>query len=68
MKMNSAELDHMDKKQVIEQITELMDTYCIDCFLKKHFRKEFGKTYAHSFCINQCTVGQKIKEFGSQLL
>lgn len=57
----------MDKKQVLEQLTELMDTYCVDCFLKKHFRKEYGKASAHSFCINQCTVGQKIKKIGDKL-
>ncbi|WLR43684.1 zinc-finger domain-containing protein [Bacillus carboniphilus] len=57
----------MEKKQVIETVTKLMDDYCTDCFLKKHFKKEFGKTYAHSFCINKCTVGQKVKHYGSYL-
>lgn len=57
----------MEKKQVLEKITELMDTYCVDCLLKKHFRKEYGKTFAHSFCINQCTVGEKIKKIGEKL-
>jgi len=57
----------MKKKQVLEKITELMDTYCVDCLLKKHFRKEYGKTYAHSFCINQCTVGEQIKKIGQKL-
>lgn len=52
---------------IIEKVTELMDTYCVNCFLKAHFRKEYGKTYAHSFCINKCTVGEKIKKLGSQL-
>ncbi|WP_343031348.1 zinc-finger domain-containing protein [Metabacillus lacus] len=49
------------------KITCMMDTYCEDCFLKKHFRKEKGKNFAHSFCINQCTVGQEIRDTGKQL-
>ncbi|WP_243385893.1 zinc-finger domain-containing protein [Bacillus kexueae] len=57
----------MNKKEVYEQITELMDEYCTECLLKQHFRKEYGKTYAHSFCINQCTVGQQIKKIGEKL-
>ncbi|MEC0612932.1 zinc-finger domain-containing protein, partial [Bacillus spizizenii] len=31
------------------------------------FRKEFGKTYAHPFCINKCTVGEKLKAYGDVL-
>ncbi|MEH7689888.1 zinc-finger domain-containing protein, partial [Bacillus velezensis] len=46
----------MDKKSIYKELTELQDEYCKDCFVKKHFRKEFGKNHAHSFCINQCTV------------
>ncbi|MCC9087516.1 zinc-finger domain-containing protein [Bacillus sp. A015] len=58
----------MDKKTAVKELTDLQDTYCSDCFIKKHFRKEFGKKYAHSFCIQQCTVGEKIKEYGNALL
>ncbi|MCL6796535.1 zinc-finger domain-containing protein [Bacillus altitudinis] len=58
----------MDKKTAVKELTDLQDTYCSDCLIKKHFRKEFGKTYAHSFCIQQCTVGEKIKQYGNELL
>ncbi|QGQ46608.1 zinc-finger domain-containing protein [Metabacillus sediminilitoris] len=57
----------MSKKQTFQEINEILDTFCVDCLLKKHFRQEHGKRYAHSFCINQCTVGQKIKEMGEKL-
>ncbi|MEK4397989.1 zinc-finger domain-containing protein [Bacillus sp. FSL K6-2860] len=58
----------MDKKTAVQELTDLQDTYCSDCLIKKHFRKEFGKKYAHSFFIQQCTVGEKIKEYGQTLL
>lgn len=57
----------MDRKQVFAEVGGLLDTYCQDCFLKAHFRKENGKKYALSFCINKCTIGQKLKEYGSNL-
>ncbi|USK32236.1 zinc-finger domain-containing protein [Bacillus sp. F19] len=57
----------MEKKQVVCEIDQLLDAYCTDCLLKKLFRKEYGKKVAHSFCIEECTVGQKIKEYGKKL-
>lgn len=56
----------LDKKAIYKELTELQDEYCKDCFIKQ-FRKEFGKTYAHSFCINKCTVGEKLKSYGDVL-
>ncbi|AZB43272.1 zinc-finger domain-containing protein [Bacillus sp. FJAT-42376] len=56
-----------NRKQKLDEIGELLDTYCVDCLLKQHFRKEYGKTHAHSFCISQCTVGLKLKELGEKL-
>ena len=58
----------MDKKTAVKELTDLQDTYFSDFFIKKHFRNEFVKKYAHSFCIQQCTVGEKIKEYGNALL
>lgn len=57
----------MKKKEIYKEITELNDTYCQDCFVKKHFRKEYGKAVAHSFCITKCTVGEKLKDYGRML-
>ncbi|WP_084781797.1 zinc-finger domain-containing protein [Bacillus niameyensis] len=42
--------------------------YCEDCFLHEHLKKEYSKTYAHRFCIKQCTVGQELKAMGEGLL
>ncbi|MBD1381627.1 zinc-finger domain-containing protein [Metabacillus arenae] len=57
----------MSKRNAFHEVGELLDTYCVDCLLKQHFRKEYGKNYAHSFCIKKCTVGQKIKKVGEKL-
>ncbi|OQP16050.1 zinc-finger domain-containing protein, partial [Geobacillus zalihae] len=35
---------------------------------KSTFRKEYGKTYAQSFCIQQCTVGEQMRQYGEMLL
>ncbi|MCM3588746.1 zinc-finger domain-containing protein [Mesobacillus maritimus] len=45
-----------------------MNTYCNECFLKKQLKKDYGKRYAHQFCINNCTVGEQIKVCGEKLL
>ncbi|KPL59836.1 zinc-finger domain-containing protein [Rossellomorea vietnamensis] len=57
----------MNRKEVVDKVDELIDTYCKDCFLKAHFRKEYGKTYAHRFCIGQCTIGEQIRHYGKCL-
>ncbi|TXC93218.1 zinc-finger domain-containing protein [Metabacillus litoralis] len=57
----------MSKKQTLQELSEIIDTYCVDCLVKKHLREESGKRFAHSFCINQCTVGLKIKNVGKKL-
>jgi hypothetical protein len=57
----------LDRKQLITEVNDLLEMYCEGCFLNSHFRKEQGKKYAQSFCIKQCTVGQKLKEYGKKL-
>lgn len=42
--------------------------YCDGCFLKSTFRKEYGKTYAQAFCIQRCTVGEQMRQYGEMLL
>lgn len=56
------------RKEILDKLNELHQTYCEGCFLKSTFRKEYGKTYAQSFCINQCTVGEKMRQYGAMLL
>jgi Zinc-finger len=58
----------MDRKHILMEVGEILDKYCNGCFIKSCFRKEFGKNYAQSFCINKCTVGQKLQEYGKKLL
>ena len=56
------------RKEILEQIAQLEAMYCDGCFLKSTFRKEYGKTYAQSFCIQQCTVGEQMRQYGEMLL
>ncbi|MEQ2528586.1 zinc-finger domain-containing protein [Robertmurraya yapensis] len=57
----------MNRKQVLMEVEEMLNSYCKGCFLHKYHKKEIGRTYAHKFCISQCTVGQKIKMIGDKL-
>ncbi|XXM74243.1 zinc-finger domain-containing protein [Lysinibacillus sphaericus] len=57
----------MDRRQAVDKVDELIDTYCRDCLLKAYFRKESGKARAHRFCIKECTVGQEIRHYGEKL-
>jgi hypothetical protein len=57
----------VNRKQIISEVHNLLEAYCEGCFLNRHFRKEYGKRYAQSFCIKKCTVGEKLKEYGKML-
>ncbi|KIL44148.1 zinc-finger domain-containing protein [Jeotgalibacillus soli] len=57
----------MERRKVIDEVEELLNTYCKDCLVKKQLRADYGKTHAHSFCIQQCTVGEKIQKYGKYL-
>ncbi|AXM90421.1 zinc-finger domain-containing protein [Anoxybacillus ayderensis] len=58
----------MNRKDVLLRLNELFDTYCEGCFVNRTFRKECGKSYAQSFCIQTCTVGKKIQQYGQLLV
>ncbi|MFK2824153.1 zinc-finger domain-containing protein [Bacillus sp. B190/17] len=58
----------MERKQLMAEMGEILDTYCEDCLLKAVFRKEKGKAFAHKFCITKCTVGEQLRKCGEQLL
>ena len=58
----------MDKVSVMKEIDELTDTYCTDCLVIRDLRKKRGKTGAHRFCIEQCTVGEQLQFLGKELL
>ncbi|WP_084221787.1 MULTISPECIES: zinc-finger domain-containing protein [Mesobacillus] len=57
----------MTRNEILVEVETLLTTYCNGCFLKKYHRQEQGKTFAHRFCITECTVGEKIKKCGQKL-
>ncbi|MFC5559210.1 zinc-finger domain-containing protein [Ureibacillus thermophilus] len=58
----------MNKSAVIKDIDELIDTYCIDCPIKRDLRQTRGKAGAHRFCIEQCSIGEQLQFLGNELL
>ncbi|USK58562.1 zinc-finger domain-containing protein [Peribacillus asahii] len=56
----------MNRKKIYEEVEEML-SFCEGCFVQKHFRKENGRTFAHQFCLSQCTVGEKLKKLGQEL-
>lgn len=57
----------MKKVSIINEIDEMLTTYCDGCFVKAQLRKDEGKTAAHRFCISECTVGTQLKFLGQEL-
>ncbi|WP_367590106.1 zinc-finger domain-containing protein [Heyndrickxia ginsengihumi] len=39
----------MERKQLLQEVNELLSTYCDGCFLKTYFRKEYGKKMLINF-------------------
>lgn len=57
----------MNKVSIINEIDEMLNTYCEGCFVKRQIRKDQGKTAAHRFCISDCTVGSQLQFLGNEL-
>ncbi|MFC5588209.1 zinc-finger domain-containing protein [Sporosarcina soli] len=57
----------MNKTNVMNEITEILDVYCEECFVKRQLSKEKGKTGAHRFCITTCTIGEQLQFLGQEL-
>ncbi|WP_409301275.1 zinc-finger domain-containing protein [Peribacillus sp. SCS-155] len=57
----------MDRKLILTEVEQVLEEYCKDCFVYSTLRKENGRSFAHKFCIRQCTVGERIKEIGMKL-
>ncbi|CAD2075528.1 zinc-finger domain-containing protein [Phocicoccus pinnipedialis] len=53
--------------EVLKKITTLETRFCKNCPLKEFNRDKYSKTYAHHFCINECSVGITIKSHGNNL-
>lgn len=60
-------MNEIERKRLIQEAESLMEQYCDGCFLYKTLRSEKGRRIAHKFCIDQCTIGEKLKEYGNQL-
>jgi hypothetical protein len=58
----------MNKNTVIKDIDEITDTYCNDCPIKRDLRNSRGKSGAHRFCIEHCSVGAHLQFLGNELL
>ncbi|NMD72462.1 zinc-finger domain-containing protein [Bacillus sp. DNRA2] len=57
----------MMRKQLFQEVEQLMKHYCDGCFLHEHIKTNQGRRKAHRFCIKECTVGEKIKSYGNRL-
>lgn len=57
----------MKKVSIINEIDEMLTTYCEGCFVRVQLRKDEGKTAAHRFCISSCTVGTQLQFLGNEL-
>ncbi|MBF1992191.1 zinc-finger domain-containing protein [Staphylococcus schleiferi] len=55
------------KKNAIAEIDQLSQQYCEQCLVKSYIRKVKGKTQAHHFCINECSIGKQIRQLGNEL-
>jgi hypothetical protein len=60
-------MEQLNKRTVISDIDEMLETYCDGCFIKRELRSNGGKTMAHRFCISSCTVGEQLQFLGEEL-
>lgn len=60
-------MENASRKELLSHVEALMVHYCEGCFLHHHFKMEGGRRLAHRFCISQCTIGEKIQEYGKNL-
>ncbi|MGN7476396.1 zinc-finger domain-containing protein [Solibacillus silvestris] len=58
----------MNKVDVMKDIDQLTDTYCVDCLVIRDLRKTRGKQGAHRFCIESCTVGEQLQFLGEEIM
>jgi hypothetical protein len=60
-------MKNSERRELLSHVENLMGEYCDGCFLHQHLKKEGGRRLAHRFCISQCTVGEKLQEYGKKL-
>ncbi|WP_342432048.1 zinc-finger domain-containing protein [Neobacillus sp. FSL H8-0543] len=61
-------MKNFNRKELFTNVETLMSQYCNGCLLHQHFKEEGGRRFAHRFCISQCTVGEKLQEYGKKLI
>nr|WP_285889706.1 zinc-finger domain-containing protein [Neobacillus niacini] len=52
---------------MFNRVESLLGQYCNGCFVHQQFKQDGGRRFAHRFCISQCTVGEKLQEYGKKL-
>jgi hypothetical protein len=57
----------MERKKLFKEVDSLINFYCEGCFIKTTLQKENSKTFAHRFCIEKCTIGEMLKQYGNKL-
>ncbi len=57
----------MNKKQIRTEVHNTVQLYCEDCMLYQHFCQIHSRAYAHNFCVNECSVGEKLQKYGEKL-
>lgn len=58
----------LDFTTIVQDIDEINEKYCEGCFVKQQLRKDKGKSAAHRFCIESCSVGDQLKFLGKELI
>ncbi|WP_238473830.1 zinc-finger domain-containing protein [Paenisporosarcina cavernae] len=53
---------------ILDELNDLEQRFCTDCFLKKTLKETESKTSAHRFCISSCTVGKQLQFIGQELI
>ncbi|MEH7352726.1 zinc-finger domain-containing protein [Neobacillus drentensis] len=55
------------RKELFNRVESLMNQYCEGCFLHQQLKREGGRRRAHRFCISECTIGERLQEYGEKL-
>lgn len=58
---------NLERKLLLQQVEQTLDTYCSGCFLYHTHKKEFSRAYAHQFCLSSCTIGEQLRVIGEKL-
>lgn len=57
----------LERLTIMQEIDNVMDHYCEGCLVKKAINHDRGKTAAHRFCIETCTVGDQLRFLGNEM-